>query len=86
MVDETCHRITGFPDHHGAWCFQFDSAITYGGIHIENMLQKTDSKGRPIHSIEGILGTQKEKRQYSNLRNIFGQRAPKGISVIRSSK
>jgi hypothetical protein len=41
---------------HDEWaCFQFDSAVTWLGVYIENKLNKLDKKGKPIYTLEQLL-------------------------------
>lgn len=66
MTKETFRRpseVTGLDKtlylHHGLedwWVtYQFDEAVIYWGVYVENKLNETDDKGKLVNSLENLL-------------------------------
>lgn len=36
-------------------CHQFDSAVIWGGMWIENKLNEFDKEGKPVHKLKDLL-------------------------------
>lgn len=67
-------ELTGIP---GDWwtAFQFDSAVSWFGRHIENKLMERDKNGDPKYKLESLLADRKNAGNTENLRllkNLIG--------------
>lgn len=80
-INNLCVALTGIDDLHSWHCWQFDQAITYFGISIENKLHETDKEGRPLYTLDQLLGLSDDvlkKQTHDSLKRLARK---KGVSV-----
>lgn len=62
-------EMTGIP---GDWwtAFQFDSAVSWFGRHIENKLMERDDQGKPRYELKSLLEDRKSAGNSENIRRL----------------
>lgn len=53
---------------------QFDMAVVYFGVYIENKLNETDEKGHRVNDLITLLGTLEERQQasFESIKSMLG--------------